>query len=448
MSTYSAIAALLGGISEGQSNLRQRQEREAQLAQQAADRKRQQDLQNYQFATEEAQRLGAGGNLAGAYPAILRALDAANAFDGGNRVGPKLIGTTTTGDFSAKLPSAAAKFLGTKEAPTIGAKVSHYDPTKIDFANKSNSAVLNAYLGIKPSLQEVSPGASIYSVGPDGKATLSATAPYPENPYKLTAEEQKALKREGIQATGARQDKTIAAAGARQDKSLAASTERQTRTLGAQDAKVWAQHVRDFGASFPGVTITSTTRTPEHNAEVGGVPGSYHTLGMAFDAVPPKDQIPALQAWGASRGMQVIVEDLNGPNYHVHFEPMPGVRPAPPAKNNTPKLVTDAHGVRVKDGEGVVVGKKGATARKPKAWTPSDEKTVLELAAKEFPFPGEQYGMAVPPEIQAKRKRYATQKKAEFMRQGDGESGGSALDQLLQMMDEDKARRKGDAAKL
>lgn len=37
------------------------------------------------------------------------------------------------------------------------------------------------------------------------------------------------------------------------------------------------------------IVITCGYRTPEHNAEIGGVPGSAHTKGMAVDIKAPVD---------------------------------------------------------------------------------------------------------------------------------------------------------------
>lgn len=37
---------------------------------------------------------------------------------------------------------------------------------------------------------------------------------------------------------------------------------------------------------IPWASITSWYRSPWHNTEVGGVPGSLHQIGMAWDIVP------------------------------------------------------------------------------------------------------------------------------------------------------------------
>lgn len=156
----------------------------------------------------------------------------------------------------------------------------------------------------------------------------------------------------------------------------------------AQDARTWAQHTADFGRDFPGVVITSTRRTPAHNAKVGGVPGSYHTKGMAFDAVPPVAMEGAIRQWAASRGMEVIVEDPGTPNYHWHFEPRGGVpAKAPsqpriqPSKNEKPQSL-----VRVKHEDGTTTmepkaaGVQVAPAPAPKAAKPFDETKADKLA--------------------------------------------------------------------
>jgi hypothetical protein len=43
------------------------------------------------------------------------------------------------------------------------------------------------------------------------------------------------------------------------------------------------KHAMHLLAVFPGLTLTSTRRTPERNRAVGGVPGSYHLSGRAAD---------------------------------------------------------------------------------------------------------------------------------------------------------------------
>lgn len=67
-----------------------------------------------------------------------------------------------------------------------------------------------------------------------------------------------------------------------------------------------------------GATMTSGTRTPEHNAEVGGVANSYHLTGHAADLVPPPGMSMAQLAQEANTrlpGAKVINEGT-----HVHVQ--------------------------------------------------------------------------------------------------------------------------------
>jgi len=73
-----------------------------------------------------------------------------------------------------------------------------------------------------------------------------------------------------------------------------------------------------IGSLFPGAMITSGARTPQHNADVGGVPTSYHLAGQALDIVPPKgvslaDFRAKLQAQG------VPVTELLDEGDHIHW---------------------------------------------------------------------------------------------------------------------------------
>jgi hypothetical protein len=77
----------------------------------------------------------------------------------------------------------------------------------------------------------------------------------------------------------------------------------------------------------PGVVVSGRARTPERNAQVGGVPDSYHLTDNARDFQPGKGQtvdglfknLSALK----TQGFDVIKE-----RDHVHIEPGPGMRPA------------------------------------------------------------------------------------------------------------------------
>lgn len=78
--------------------------------------------------------------------------------------------------------------------------------------------------------------------------------------------------------------------------------------------------------SFPGTQITSTTRTPEHNREVGGVANSQHLRGTAADFAVPAAQRPAFIEAARRQGFEAIDE-----GDHVHLELPPGAR-APVAR--------------------------------------------------------------------------------------------------------------------
>jgi len=80
----------------------------------------------------------------------------------------------------------------------------------------------------------------------------------------------------------------------------------------------------------PGVIVSGRARTPERNAQVGGVPGSYHMSDNARDFQPAKGQTVAALAARLqplkAQGYDVIAE-----GDHVHVEPGPRMGRAPAA---------------------------------------------------------------------------------------------------------------------
>jgi hypothetical protein len=92
-----------------------------------------------------------------------------------------------------------------------------------------------------------------------------------------------------------------------------------------------------------GVRITSTTRTPQRNAQVGGVPNSRHLSGEAVDLTPRPGQSMAQLAQEARQrfpGARVINE-----GDHVHVQWGAGGRggaPRPAAASGAPELVRPA----------------------------------------------------------------------------------------------------------
>lgn len=66
-------------------------------------------------------------------------------------------------------------------------------------------------------------------------------------------------------------------------------------------------------------SITSWCRTPTHNEAVGGVPNSFHLLGLAVDIILDNpEQVRALSAQAVRMGLEVIIE-----GDHLHLEPAP-----------------------------------------------------------------------------------------------------------------------------
>lgn len=69
---------------------------------------------------------------------------------------------------------------------------------------------------------------------------------------------------------------------------------------------------------FPGATVTSAKRTQQHNAEVGGVPGSKHLSSQALDFVLPKGvKFADVKAGLAAKGLPV--SELIDEGDHIHW---------------------------------------------------------------------------------------------------------------------------------
>ncbi len=76
---------------------------------------------------------------------------------------------------------------------------------------------------------------------------------------------------------------------------------------------------------IPGERITSTFRTPSHNAAVGGVENSFHKRKdqwgnpLARDSVPPKGM--SMSAYHAQLKALNPNRDVLNEGDHVHMEP-------------------------------------------------------------------------------------------------------------------------------
>ncbi len=85
-------------------------------------------------------------------------------------------------------------------------------------------------------------------------------------------------------------------------------------------------HARQLLALYPLLTPSSGRRTLRRNKSVGGSPRSFHLQGRAVDFTGPHwDLVQAAgAAWalrigpGCSGPEEVLLEDLDTPNQHLH----------------------------------------------------------------------------------------------------------------------------------
>lgn len=126
-------------------------------------------------------------------------------------------------------------------------------------------------------------------------------------------------------------DKTVLGYNRKRDAEIAAEQKRQTDARkkpsaggvgGNADVLTAATVAKLLRDTLPGVHITSTSRTPEHNATVGGAASSYHVKGNAIDFVPAggvssmtKEDVRKIFT---SRGIEII--ELLGPGDKGHSD--------------------------------------------------------------------------------------------------------------------------------
>jgi len=148
--------------------------------------------------------------------------------------------------------------------------------------------------------------------------------------------------------------------------------------------------VNDLASKY-GATITSGVRSPEHNAEVGGVPNSQHLSGTAADVVIAPDQKQQFINDAKAQGLQPIDE-----GDHVHLQNprggagVSGVRLAvgtPAPKTNTwQQRIEAARGLGSSDEQikGMVLGASGMQNAQASDLTPD----ALENATWDYVLNG------------------------------------------------------------
>ena len=98
-----------------------------------------------------------------------------------------------------------------------------------------------------------------------------------------------------------------------------------------------------LAGAYPGAQISSRQRTPQHNAEVGGVPNSQHISGTAADFVIPPQQRPAFIADARKRGFEALDE---GDHVHLELPPQRKASIVPPRIGTRPKVRDTAEDYR------------------------------------------------------------------------------------------------------
>jgi hypothetical protein len=84
-------------------------------------------------------------------------------------------------------------------------------------------------------------------------------------------------------------------------------------------------HWQQLRSQFPGLQETSGYRDPQHNAEVGGVPNSYHTQlddegnSRAYDFVGSAADMQAAAAWAKQNGATEVLIHNAGSGQHLHI---------------------------------------------------------------------------------------------------------------------------------
>lgn len=130
----------------------------------------------------------------------------------------------------------------------------------------------------------------------------------PEAQAKIAAYLQPKIRAAQVNSTAA-----LALAGA--NSGYVASLSQGQQSGGSIDEGAARAAIADI---LPGAVVTSGQRTPQHNAEVGGVPNSQHIPGQAIDFVIPKGSTFAeVKAKLAEKGLPV--SELIDEGDHVHW---------------------------------------------------------------------------------------------------------------------------------